>query len=89
MKFIDFVGLPLVVGSTVAAAMQIGRHAQMRKGTIISFNEEAGTVDIDWVTDTEDSLWVSPVGSSVIRRSYVHTNRDGSKSWRMPSLALL
>lgn len=89
MKFIDFVGLPLVVGSTVAASILSGRYAQMRKGTIISFNEEWGTVAIDWVTKTEDGLWVSSVGSSVIRRSYVHTHRDGSKSWRMPSLALL
>lgn len=89
MKFIDFVGLPLVVGSTVAASINEGREARMRKGTIVSFNEEVGTVAIDWVTKTEDGLRVSSVGTSVIRRSVVHTHRDGSKSWRMSSLALL
>ena len=89
MKFIDFVGLPLVVGSTVAASVMEGRHARMRKGTIISFNEEAGTVAIDWVTRTEEGIFLSLVSTSVIRRSEVHTHRDGSKSWRMESLALL
>ena len=89
MKFIDFVGLPLVVGSSVAAAMQQGRHVQIRKGTIISFNEEDGTVAMDWVTKTEEGIWVASVSTSVVRRSMVHTHRDGSKSWRMTSLALL
>ena len=89
MKFIDFVGLPLVVGSTVAASITDGREARMRRGTIVSFNEEAGTVAIDWVTRTEEGIFLSLVSTSVIRRSEVHTHRDGSKSWRMESLALL